>query len=116
MSGAQVDAAAYLGRLLAPRRLRGRDGGRLELPESETNSGASVGLPAALPGQRWVSMSPVGEPGLGAEICDGLSKGIRLDERHGAVPTALGWSLVQLVDCHQIPALVDSVESALRQK
>lgn len=73
MSGQQVDTTAYLGRLLVPRRVQGRGGGRIELPQAEPPKTPAAGLDRAPPGKMWISMSALGAPPL--------------DKLNGAIPT-----------------------------
>ena len=115
MDGAEHEATAFLGRLLVPRRIRGGDQGRLELPTETHVADVGPGVAQAPDGSLWVAVHPTLDFKLGWEAVDSLNKGVKLDDIHCAVPGPRGWTIFKLVGAVQAPAVVDDLKSALKR-
>ena len=101
MTGKQKAAAEYLGHLLvAPPHPRRRDGGHLEQPEE-------VGVPVAEEGMTWLCYSASADLEFGAQVVDGLARGVKLDSDYCAVPTPSGWMLCRKATVAGAPELVE---------
>ena len=119
MAGRRVEATEYLGRLLTPTRIRGKDGGRVDEPqkvEADVSPVPATGIPDAPEGKIWIFCSVSEDFELGAEASSRLPKGVLLSESTGAVPGRHGWSLVQLVAVEKAPAFVEKQLSLLKEK
>ena len=100
MAGHPEQASRYLEGILVARRIRAREGGRIEQPEAS-------GVLEAGEGETWLCYSPSPDIEFGKEVTDGLQKAVKLDGKCCAVPTAGGWILCRLVPVADAPKLVD---------
>ena len=101
--------------MLVPRRIRGGDQGRLELPTETHVADVGPGVAQAPDGSLWVAVHPTLDFKLGWEAVDSLNKGVKLDDIHCAVPGPRGWTIFKLVGAVQAPAVVDDLKSALKR-
>ena len=115
MNGDKVEATEYLGRLLVPRRVRGRDQGHLQLPVEQEESQRGRGpqrADAAPAGKVWLAMHSTPDFQLGAEVVDSLAQSVLLSPNTCAVEGPKGWTLCKLVKVAESPDFV----SELREK
>ena len=97
----------FLGRLLVPRRVRGRDQGRLDLAPAVTSEPERQRVVEAGHGFVWLVSSPSDDFALGAEVVDSLQAAVPLDPVTCAVAGPRGWVICKKVKVVDAPKFVE---------